>query len=164
MKELVLIRHAKSSWKDETLIDFDRPLNKRGKENAPKMAKFLKRIVENPDLIISSPSKRTRLTLEYFLKEFSCEKEIIFEDKIYETPFLNLLGVLKNIDSENNLVFLIGHNPALNNLADFLLGGFSENIPTSGILKINLDLISWNKIDRKCGELDFFYYPKMLNI
>ena len=83
MKELILIRHAKSSWSNPLLEDFERPLNKRGERDAPFMAKILKQKEINPDLIISSPSKRTKDTLDFFIKEFDYKGEIIFEESIY---------------------------------------------------------------------------------
>lgn len=161
MKELILIRHAKSSWKDSSLDDFDRPLNKRGKENAPFMAKRLKEKGLNPDLIISSPSLRTKLTLEYFLKEFNYKKDVVFENSIYEAPYENLLNVIKNVPNSVNQLFFIGHNPGLNDLSDFLLGEFYENIPTSGVLKIVFYTDSWKEISKNNSKLEFFEYPKM---
>lgn len=161
MKELILIRHAKSSWKDSSLDDFDRPLNKRGKKNAPFMAKRLKKKELFPDLIISSPSLRTKLTLDYFLKEFKYKKDVVFEDSIYEAPYENLLNVIKNVPNSVNQLFFIGHNPGLNGLSDFLLGGFYENIPTSGVLKIVFYTDSWKDISKNNSKLEFFEYPKM---
>lgn len=161
MKELILIRHAKSSWKDSSLDDFDRPLNKRGKKNAPFMAKRLKKKGFKPDLIISSPSLRTKLTLDYFLKEFKYKKDVNFEDSIYEAPYENLLNVIRNVPNSVNQLFLIGHNPGLNDLSDFLLGGFYENIPTSGVLKIVFYTDSWKDISKNNSKLEFFEYPKM---
>ncbi|MDD2508709.1 MAG: histidine phosphatase family protein [Aliarcobacter skirrowii] len=161
MRELILIRHAKSDWSNPLLDDFERPLNKRGSKNAPFMAKILKKEIQKPDLIISSPSFRTKLTLEYFLKEFEYKGEVIFEKSIYEAPFENLLKVIKNIDNKYKTIFLIGHNPGLNDLANFLLGSFEDNIPTSGVLKIDFDTNSWKNISKDNSKLIFFKYPKM---
>jgi phosphohistidine phosphatase len=161
MRELILIRHAKSDWSNPLLDDFERPLNKRGSKNAPFMAKILKKEIQKPDLIISSPSFRTKLTLEYFLKEFEYKGEIIFEKSIYEAPYLNLLKVIKNIDDKYKTIFLIGHNPGLNDLANFLLGSFEDNIPTSGVLKIDFNTNSWKNISKDNSKLIFFKYPKM---
>ncbi|MDX3959852.1 histidine phosphatase family protein [Aliarcobacter skirrowii] len=161
MRELILIRHAKSDWSNPLLDDFERPLNKRGEKNAPFMAKILKKELQKPDLIISSPSFRTKLTLEYFLKEFEYKGEVIFEKSIYEAPFENLLKVIKNIDDKYKTIFLIGHNPGLNDLANFLLGSFEDNIPTSGVLKIDFDTNSWKNISKDNSKLIFFKYPKM---
>ncbi|MDY0179714.1 histidine phosphatase family protein [Aliarcobacter skirrowii] len=161
MRELILIRHAKSDWSNPLLDDFERPLNKRGEKNAPFMAKILKKEIQKPDLIISSPSFRTKLTLEYFLKEFEYKGEVIFEKSIYEAPYLNLLKAIKNIDDKYKTIFLIGHNPGLNDLANFLLGSFEDNIPTSGVLKIDFDTNSWKNISKDNSKLIFFKYPKM---
>lgn len=161
MRELILIRHAKSDWSNPLLDDFERPLNKRGSKNAPFMAKILKKEIQKPDLIISSPSFRTKLTLDYFLKEFEYKGEVIFEKSIYEAPFENLLKVIKNIDNKYKTIFLIGHNPGLNDLANFLLGSFEDNIPTSGVLKIDFDTNSWKNISKDNSKLIFFKYPKM---
>lgn len=161
MRELILIRHAKSDWSNPLLDDFERPLNKRGSKNAPFMAKILKKELQKPDLIISSPSFRTKLTLEYFLKEFEYKGEVIFEKSIYEAPFENLLKVIKNIDDKYKTIFLIGHNPGLNDLANFLLGSFEDNIATSGVLKIDFDTNSWKNISKDNSKLIFFKYPKM---
>lgn len=162
MKELILIRHAKSDWSNPNLTDFDRPLNKRGIKNAPLMAKKLKTLLnENPNLIISSPSLRTKQTLEYFLKEFDYKGEIVFEDKIYETSYLELLEVIKNVDDTKNKIFVIGHNPALNDLLDVFIDDFNLNIPTSAILKLDFDTSSWKSISKNNAKLIFFQYPKM---
>ena len=163
MKELILIRHAKSSWSNPLLEDFERPLNKRGAKNAPFMAKILKQKEVNPDLIISSPSKRTKDTLDFFIKEFEYKDKIIFEKSIYEAPFENLLKVVKNIDDKNKTIFLFGHNPGLNDLVNFLLGRFEENIPTCGVLKLEFDIKNWEDIKEKSGILNFFIYPKMFD-
>ena len=160
MKELILIRHAKSSWSNPLLEDFERPLNKRGAKNAPFMAKILKQKELNPDLIISSPSKRTKDTLDFFIKEFDYKREIIFEESIYEAPYINILKVIKNIDDKHKTIFLFGHNPGFNDLTDFLLGRFEDNIPTCGVLKINFDTNYWKNISKDNSKLIFFNFPK----
>lgn len=160
MKELILIRHAKSSWSNPLLEDFERPLNKRGAKNAPFMAKILKQKEVNPDLIISSPSKRTKDTLDFFIKEFDYKGEIIFEESIYEAPYINILKVIKNIDDKHKTIFLIGHNPGLNDLSNFLLGEFKDNIPTCGTVKIDFDVKSWKDIGKENSKLVFFEFPK----
>ncbi|WNL28919.1 SixA phosphatase family protein [Aliarcobacter cryaerophilus] len=160
MKELILIRHAKSSWSNPLLEDFERPLNKRGAKNAPFMAKVLKQKEVNPDLIISSPSKRTKDTLDFFIKEFDYKGEIIFEESIYEAPYINILKVIKNIDDKHKTIFLFGHNPGFNDLVAFLLGRFEDNIPTCGVLKLNFDTNYWKNISKDNSKLIFFNFPK----
>ncbi|WP_418185559.1 SixA phosphatase family protein [Aliarcobacter vitoriensis] len=160
MKKLVLIRHAKSDWTNPLLNDFDRPLNKRGLKDAPFMAKILNKKCLNPDLIISSPSIRTKLTSEYFIKEFKYKESIVFEESIYEAPFENLLRILSNTDDKYKTIFLIGHNPGLNDLSNFVLNDFKENIPTCGILEIDFDIEFWKDISKENSKLICFEFPK----
>lgn len=158
--KLFLIRHAKSSWEDLTLEDFLRPLNKRGVKDASFMAKLLKEKNIKPDLIICSPSVRTKLTSEFFIKELDFENEIIFEKAIYEAPFEKLKKVLNNIDDKYKTIFLIGHNPGLCDLANSLCKDYFENIPTCGIVEIDFDTNSWKNIQKENSKLICFEYPK----
>ena len=160
MKKLVLIRHAKSDWSNPFLDDFLRPLNKRGKKNASLMAKLLKEKNIRPDLIISSPSLRTKQTLEYFIKELSYDDEVKFEESIYEVPYENLLKVIKDIPNIHKTVFLMGHNPGLCDLTNSLIDKSFENIPTCGIVEINFDVKNWKDISKENSNLISFEYPK----
>ena len=160
MKKLVLIRHAKSDWSNPFLDDFLRPLNKRGKKNAPLMAKVLKEKNIRPDLIISSPSLRTKQTLEYFIKKLNYDDEVRFEESIYEAPYENLLKVIKDIPNIHKTVFLMGHNPGLCDLINFLLDKHFENIPTCGIVEIDFNAKSWQDISKENSNLVSFEYPK----
>ena len=149
MKKLYLIRHAKSSWKDLFVDDFDRPLNKRGKKDAPLMGKRLKEKGIKPDLIISSPALRAKTTAQVIAKELGF-KEIVYDEKIYEAEEETLYEIVKNLDSRYKTVFLVGHNPGLNMLAEKLVG-LNDNIPTCGVVEIDLD----------ARRLISFEYPKM---
>lgn len=160
MKKLVLIRHAKSDWSNPFLDDFLRPLNKRGEINAPFMAKVLEKKDIKPDLIISSPSIRTKQTLEYFIKEFNYNDEVKLEESIYEAPYENLLKVIKDILNSHKTVFLIGHNPGLCDLTNFLVDKSFENIPTCGIVEIDFDVKNWKDISKENSNLISFEYPK----
>lgn len=160
MKKLVLIRHAKSDWSKPHLDDFSRPLNKRGLKNAPFMAKILKDKNIKPNLIISSPSTRTKQTLEYFVKELDYKDEVKFEESIYEAQFENLLNVIKNIKNSYKTVFLVGHNPGLCDLVNFLLDKYFENIPTCGIVEIDFNVKSWKDISKENSILVSCEYPK----
>lgn len=160
MKKLVLIRHAKSDWSNPFLDDFLRPLNKRGEINAPFMAKVLKEKNIKPDLIISSPSLRTKQTLEYFIKEFNYNDEVKLEESIYEAPYQNLLKVIKDIPNIHKTVFLMGHNPGLCDLTNFLVDKNFENIPTCGIVEIDFDVKNWKDISKENSNLISFEYPK----
>lgn len=106
MKKLFIIRHAKSDWSDIRLDDFDRDLNKRGYKNAPFMGKLLKNKDIKPDLILSSPARRTLLTAEIIAKEIGYEKDILTNQNMYESTSKVLENIVKNIPDENNMVFL----------------------------------------------------------
>lgn len=160
MKKLFLIRHAKSSWDDLTLDDFDRPLNKRGEKDAPFMAEILKEKNVIPDLIISSPALRTKLTAQIIAKRIGFTDNINFDKTIYEAPLSNLKKVVHNIDDSFDTIFFIGHNPALCDLANFLCDIELENIPTCGIVEIDFDTNSWKDISKENSELISFEYPK----
>jgi phosphohistidine phosphatase len=159
MKKLYLVRHAKSSWKDITLEDFDRPLNKRGKQNAPFMANLLKEKNIIPDLLISSPAKRTKKTAKTFKEVYSLEEKIIFDSYIYHATLGELESVVKSIDDKFSSVFLFGHNPTLNQFAQEYVN-FYDNIPTCGVLGIEFDSQEWKTALNKDVKLIFFDFPK----
>ncbi len=161
MKTLVLIRHSKSDWTDPHLTDIERPLNKRGKRDAPFMAKLLKEKGIIPDLILSSPATRAIQTLNYFLQEYQFDKnKVIIRDEIYTMGATAIRKLISSIDDKHNVVFLFGHNPDITSLGNQLSDMFVENIPTTGILCIDFDFDSWKEILTKGGKLRFFEYPK----
>lgn len=158
-KKVYLIRHAKSSWDDEGLDDFERPLGKRGKKDAPFMAQLLKRQNIMPDIIISSPAQRAKRTAETIADGIGYNN-ILFLDDIYEASLQTLKKVLSKLDDGYGTVFLVGHNPSLNELAEYFTG-FGENIPTCGIAEIEFACKKWSDIDPKNAKLVSFIYPKM---
>jgi len=163
MKRVFIIRHAKSSWEEPNLKDFDRKLSKRGKKDIKLIAKWLKDEGYKPDLIISSPAKRAKKTLEKIVKILDIDKsKILFNKKIYEASREDLLKILEKIDDKYDNIFLIGHNPALNELAEFLTNSVIFNIPTSGVFCIEFDIKKWSEIKKKKGKILFFEYPKKL--
>lgn len=159
MKKLYIIRHAKSSWSDAELNDFERPLNKRGKANAPMMGERLKEKGVMPDIIISSPAKRAKSTAEMIAKEVGYEKKVLFDENIYESSVDELRKILTCINDENSTAFLFGHNPELNMLVDYYVK-FYENIPTCGVVEIEFSCESWAEIEPKNAKLISFDYPK----
>ena len=162
MKTIVLVRHAKSSWKDSSLDDFDRPLNKRGKRNAPFMGKKLKERQIMPDLILSSPAKRARKTAAAVAKAIGYpKKKIKYRDDMYHPSARYLLEMVRNQDDKNETIMLFGHNPDFNDFADMLLEHNPiYNIPTTGIYCIRFDVDNWKKLREGKGESVFFDYPK----
>lgn len=161
MKTLYLIRHAKSSWETANLTDFDRPLNERGKKNAPEMGKFLKKENHYPDLILSSPAKRALKTARIIAEEIGYPKNKIEEEiKIYEASVSDLLKITNQLDEKLNTVFLFGHNPGFTDFLNYLTDESISNIPTCGIAKIEFEVDSWKKISGGTGKLVYFNSPK----
>lgn len=161
MLELFLIRHAKSSWKDLTLDDFERPLNKRGKYSAQFMSEKLLEQGILPDIVLCSPAKRAKATCKPLCKTLKVSN-VHFEPLIYEASRSELNQLIKSISSSHKKVFLIGHNPELNALANELVD-HQENIPTCGIVHIQFDAHSWENATKKCAKKVNFYFPKKYN-
>ncbi|MEQ1587233.1 MAG: histidine phosphatase family protein [Cyclobacteriaceae bacterium] len=165
MKTLYLVRHAKSSWDNPEQSDFDRPLNERGKKNAPRMAKRLKDKRVTPDVMLSSPAERALGTCKEFALVLGFPEDKIKTDKrLYhanEDQILKVIQELKNSprDSEE-VVILFGHNPGLTEFANALLNEDLENIPTCGVVAATLDISDWKDARFGCGEMEFFDYPK----
>ena len=161
MKTFFLIRHAKSSWADMSLRDFDRPLNKRGLRDAPFMAKMLAGKGIKADAIISSPANRALTTATYFAIEMGiAAKAIVQEKKIYEAYSEDVLEVLAELNSEWNTVLIFGHNPTFTALANDFGTDYISNLPTCGIVKIESSANDWAAVDETNSRLTAFYYPK----
>ena len=161
MKRLILVRHAKSSWKDLELRDFDRPLNKRGKRDAPFMGKLLAGDQVMPDLIISSPAKRAFSTAKKIAAEIGYPLEnILTHKRLYESDTDDFINVFAEVDDSVETLMIFSHNPGLTILNNFLSDKRIDNIPTCGIVTIDLKIKSWKKIDFDQGVLISFDYPK----
>lgn len=161
MKRIFLIRHAKSSWDESGISDFERPLNKRGNRDAPFMASLLKKENVKPDLIISSPAKRAITTAEIFADELDYSlKKILTEISIYESGIKELETIVQSIPGENKTVLLFGHNPTLTFYANHLGDKFITNIPTCGIAGIELKVNSWPEVEWGKGKVFLFEFPK----
>lgn len=161
MKTLYLVRHAKSSWKYPQLDDFERPLNKRGRKNAPFMGSILKELDVSPDLIVSSPANRAAMTARIIAAALDYPLEdICYSETMYEFGEKALIDVVKEIDDEVNQAMVVGHNPATNGLANYIGDQPIGNIPTCGVFCIELDIASWSNIKAHCGKAKFFEYPK----
>lgn len=161
MRRLYLIRHAKSSWSEQGLRDFDRPLNSRGKTDAPYMAKRLARYGVRPDLILASPAKRTKKTAHYIAEAVGYPvKDIVFVDAIYEAGVDDLLQAIARAGDEAGTLFLVGHNYSITDLAESLTGRNLGNVPTCGVVGIEFSAAKWSDIAPDTGKLLFFDYPK----
>jgi phosphohistidine phosphatase len=161
MKTLYLVRHAKSSWKYTNLDDFERPLNNRGRKNAPFMGKALKKLKVAPDLVISSPANRASTTARMIAAAINYPLENIrYSEAIYEFSEKALIHVVKQINDAVNKAMVVGHNPALNGLANYISDQPIGNIPTCGSICVELDISAWVKLNAHCGKLKFFEFPK----
>lgn len=161
MKTLYLARHAKSYWKDQSIPDFDRPLNNRGKRDAPFMGEVLKDKKVKPDLIISSPAKRTKKTaIEIASKIGYSEKKILYNEELYEASSNTIIKVLNKIDEKYSSVMIFAHNPGLTLLNNNISNNYIDNIPTCGIIALQLEK-RWNELGKNTCKFLFFEYPKL---
>jgi phosphohistidine phosphatase len=159
MKTLFLLRHAKSSWDDPNLPDFDRPLNKRGLKTAPFVGKLMKERKIQPDIILSSPAKRAAHTAELVKESGQLKANIMFNEEIYEASPLKLLSILSKVEDKYLSVLMVGHNPGMEELLKILTGE-NESMPTAALAKIELKISSWKEISENSGKLEFLIRPK----
>jgi phosphohistidine phosphatase len=165
MKSLILVRHAKSSWKDSSLADFRRPLNKRGKRDAPYMGKLLKKMGIVPDLVISSPALRAAETAKIICAELGVpEEKIRFDEDIYLAGDDDILETVNSVNENVNTLMLVGHNPGLTDFSNLLSGEFIDNIPTTGIVGLSYDTGKWAELNSSSCSIKFFEYPKKHSI
>jgi len=161
MKTVYFIRHAKSSWKDFSLRDFDRPLNKRGFRDAPFMAEKLLLSGAKPDALISSPANRALTTAGFFARTFGFESaEIIQEASIYEAFPDTILHIIRTLPDKLNTVFLFGHNPGFTMVANGFGGDHISNIPTCGIVRVEAATDHWAEFSAQTGKITHFFFPK----
>jgi phosphohistidine phosphatase len=161
MKTLYLVRHAKSSWADTALSDFDRPLNGRGKKDAPLMGEVLQQQHILPQLLLSSPAKRAFSTAKKIAKAIGYSKKNIQTEKsIYHADEDTLLHVVQAQDNSYDSIMLFGHNPGLTQFAVMLSQKEIENIPTCGVVCLEFSVESWKEINEKNSLFKFFDYPK----
>lgn len=160
MKLLTLIRHAKSSWDDPALEDFDRPLNARGLRNAPEMAQRLASRFEPPQRIVSSPACRALHTARIVAEHFQLSDRIDQDPRLYEAAPDELLAVLRDTPATVAHQFMVGHNPGITAFAEELTGEGLEDLPTCAIAHIRLELENWRDAACGCGTLLWIDFPK----
>ena len=160
-RQLTLIRHAKSSWDDAGIKDRDRPLNERGERDAPLMGRRLLARGARPTLILTSPAVRARRTAQIIAREIGYPQEFLQrEDDLYLASPDEIVTVIARQDSSFRDLIVCGHNPGLTELANRLTGAGIDNIPTTGVVVIGLDLKSWADLDGAEGELLLFDFPR----
>ena len=161
MKTLYLLRHAKSSWADANLADFDRPLNGRGRRAAETIGNYLKANNITPDLILCSTALRTRETLALVTKTTEWTTNVRYDQRIYEASSSRLVEVVSETDNDRDVVMLIGHNPGLEELL-FLLTQQREGMSTATLAKIALNMTTWTAIMNTKGTVEWVVSPREL--
>ncbi len=161
MKRLYVIRHAKSSWSDPSLGDFERTLNKRGKRDAPLMGARMKKDGARPDMIVSSPAKRAMKTSRAIAKALGFPAgKITKETAVYEASLQDLVGVVRELPDDCGEVILVGHNPGFSDLAGYLASDASIYMPTCAVCCIDLEVESWGDVSGGLGRMVSYDYPK----
>lgn len=161
MKTLYLLRHAKSSWKEPGLEDFDRPLNGRGKEAAPLVGRLIRKRKLKVDLLISSPAERARQTALLVSEAAGLKAAQLFDERIYEADAARLLEVVSQAAESAEALMLVGHNPGMEELLT-LLTGESRPMPTAALACVVLDVEKWAKVRERAGRLEWLVRPKDL--
>src|SRR6266498_1922431 len=159
MKTLLLLRHAKSSWKDSDVRDFDRPLNQRGLKAAPAIGRLIKKRKLQPDLLLSSPAERARQTTQLVIEAAGLKTELRYDERIYEASVERLLGLVSGLDDEAGTIMLVGHNPGFEELREMLTGE-AHKLPTAALACIELNIEKWNKVRAGAGRLEWLVKAK----
>lgn len=159
MKTLLLLRHAKSSWDNPDISDFDRPLNSRGLQAVPAMGGVLYKNDLQPQKILSSPAKRAKQTAILIKETAQLEAKITYVEGIYEASPLRLLSIVSEIEDKIESVLLIGHNPGLESFVKMLTRE-SYEMPTASLVKIDLNVESWQDVSVNRGKVSLYVRPK----
>jgi phosphohistidine phosphatase len=170
MLTLSLLRHAKSSWKNPTLPDRDRPLATRGETDAPLMGKAMAERGIDPDLVLCSSARRTRDTLALVLPELKIEPKVVYDDALYHATPAEMLEMLHAVQPGASRVMLVGHNPEIQSFALDLVGSgpkhfrdrLREKYPTAGLAVINFASGLWSSVAVNSGTLTLFLSPREL--
>ena len=165
MKTFILVRHTKSSWKDSTLQDIDRPLKKSKVDDAIRVAAQLRTLRFQPELIISSPAKRALDTAVIFAKALSyATDKIKTENSIYESSEAELLKAIHQLDKNLERVMFFGHNPCFENFLQSYTDSEIETLPTTGTVWLEIETDSWKLSKRNRAIQRHYLYPKMLRL
>jgi phosphohistidine phosphatase len=160
MKTLLLIRHAKSSWKDPGLTDLQRPLKKRGEKNASEMARRLIERKVSVEKVFSSPANRAIETVSIMQAEGALPQDVDISSELYSFDYGDVLRFVFNVSDDHQHICLAGHNPAITDLVNFLALENIKNIPTCGIALLKFDCKHWQKLKAGSASLVFYDFPK----
>ncbi len=159
MKTLILVRHAKSSWKDPGLSDWERPLNKRGYRDAPRMGQRLNSQSINVDLLVSSTAVRAVTTAELLAHEINYRRDISTKDELYDADADEILAVIHSLGKEKSAM-IVAHNPGMTTIINRLSHKFIENVPTCGMAILSYDIQQWSEVGQTKPAHFEFDYPK----
>lgn len=163
MKRLLLLRHAKSSWAEAGLADFERPLNERGRRAAPLVGLYLRKQKIQPELILSSPAERARQTASLVVESARLQSaRLRFDERVYEATAARLLEVVSQAEDDAAEVLLVGHNPGMEELLE-LLTGEVRRMPTAALARVSLPIEKWGKVRERTGRLEWHVTPKELS-
>ncbi len=162
MKRVTVVRHAKSSWKNPDLADFDRPLNKRGQKAAPVMGgRIAERYQDQSFEIISSPAARARTTAEIIATCCDIEPGAVrFAPQLYLADSGTIISLLQSLDDECHHVLLVGHNPGITEFVTAACGRMVDNMPTGAVAEIDFPAERWSEVRRHTGRLGWMDRPK----
>lgn len=162
MKELILIRHAKSDWGSEFLQDVDRPLNERGYSDAYFMSKWYLDHKLSPDLVVSSAATRALNTALIFARTLELPSDkFILDHRFYECPAKKMMTQIAEWPDAAERIMLFSHNPGITDLVNLLTDEvFIDNVPTCGIIALQLKIKSWKEIPDQKAKLLYYQFPK----
>jgi phosphohistidine phosphatase len=161
LKQLIIIRHAKSSWDFSILNDFDRPLNERGRKDAPMISKRLLDKKITIDAFISSTAKRAFTTAAYFAEAYAVkEKQIIKVPELYHAAASVFYDVIENTNDSLNTIAVFSHNPGITDFVNQLTNTKIDDMPTCGVFAVTIKIEKWKNFANAEKEFWFFDYPK----
>jgi phosphohistidine phosphatase len=161
LKRITLLRHAKSSWDEPGLSDFDRPLNPRGRNDAPEMGRRLMARGQTPDLLITSPARRAMSTARMAAREMGYpEERIIPESSLYHASAGSIFSVVNSLESLADHLMLVGHNPGFTDFANHLSTARIDNMPTAALFCVDFDVDDWGAVRAADGAFVYFDFPK----
>jgi phosphohistidine phosphatase len=146
MKTLLVLRHAKSSWNDPALDDHERPLNERGRRDAPRMGELVREYGLIPDLVISSDAVRAQLTAEAVAETARYAGEILLDQRLYIASPADILSLLQTVQENAKTIMIVGHNPGLEELVEHLTGE-RQDLPTATLAQIALPIDRWRDLE-----------------
>lgn len=166
MKTILLFRHAKSSHDDSSLKDFDRPLAKRGRRDAPRMGSFVKQVEALPAHVISSPATRAKQTTELFSDTAGFERSmVVWNEELYYGGARDYLSAIQKAPETAGSIMLVGHNPLMEETVSLLCneqGGYMVRMPTAALVCIEHPAIEWNQVKPGTARLKWMMTPKLL--